>query len=131
MKKIFISILMIFALTPVISYAATPNLQNAFDATTVQKTAENAGYSTDSTKADPLLMVQKVISVALSLLGVIFLGLSIYAGYLWMTARDEEAKVEEAQKILKAAVIGLIIVVSAYAISYFVIAKFTATTLKV
>jgi len=47
-----------------------------------------------------------------------------------MTAAGEECKVEKAQTIIRNAVIGLIVIVSAYAISYFVINALDKTVLK-
>jgi len=64
-----------------------------------------------------------VISTALSLLGTIFFGLMIYAGILWMTAQGKEEKVEKAKDIIIAAIIGLAITMSAYAITFFVTSK--------
>lgn len=64
-----------------------------------------------------------VIKVLLSLLGTVFLLLTIYAGILWMTAHGKDEQVEEAQKILRAAVFGLIIVMLAYAFTFFVTSK--------
>ena len=61
-----------------------------------------------------------VVSAVLSLIGVIFLALMIYAGYHWMTARGEEEKVEKAKDTITRAIIGLIIVVGAYAIWSFI-----------
>ena len=61
-----------------------------------------------------------VIKGFLGLLGIIFVILIITAGYNWMTAAGEEEKVNKAKDTLKRAIIGLIIVVSAYAITYFV-----------
>ncbi|MFA4833730.1 MAG: hypothetical protein WC619_02675 [Patescibacteria group bacterium] len=61
-----------------------------------------------------------VIQAFLGLLGVIFLVLMITAGYKWMTASGNEEKMTEAKETIWRAVIGLIITVSAYAITYFV-----------
>lgn len=61
------------------------------------------------------------IQGALALLGVIFLVLLVYGGYLWMIARGEEAEVTKAKDTIKMAVIGLIIVLAAYAITYYVV----------
>ena len=61
-----------------------------------------------------------LIQAVLALSGMIFLVLTVYAGFLWMTASGNESKVEKAQKIITAAVIGLVIVSSAYAITYYV-----------
>jgi len=41
----------------------------------------------------------------------------IYAGYLWMLARGNEQEVEKAKNIIIYAVIGLVVVLSAYAIT--------------
>ncbi len=60
------------------------------------------------------------IEAALALIGVIFIVLMLYAGYHWMTARGEEEKVEKAKDTITRAIIGIIIVVGAYAIWQFV-----------
>jgi len=65
-------------------------------------------------------IIAVLIQAFLGLLGVIFLILVIMAGINWMTAGGNEDKVTKAKKTLSRAVIGLIIVVSAYAITYFV-----------
>ncbi|MDP2656723.1 MAG: hypothetical protein Q8P11_04125 [bacterium] len=62
-----------------------------------------------------------VIQVVLTLLGIIFLILSLYAGFLWMTAAGEKEKVEKAQSMLMQAVIGLIIVLAAQGVTYWVL----------
>jgi|APSaa5957512622_1039677.scaffolds.fasta_scaffold129382_1 hypothetical protein len=64
------------------------------------------------------------INAALSLVGLIFLILMVYAGYLWMTARGEEETIKKAQKIIISTIIGLIITLSAYAITKFVTGRF-------
>ena len=61
-----------------------------------------------------------IIGTLLSFLGVIFMVLVIYAGVLWMTARGAEAQVDKAKDILVNAIIGLILVLAAYAITAFV-----------
>lgn len=64
------------------------------------------------------------INAALSLVGLIFLILMVYAGYLWMTARGEEETIKKAQKIIISTIIGLVIVMSAYAITTFIASRF-------
>ncbi|MDQ5931596.1 MAG: hypothetical protein QG607_297, partial [Patescibacteria group bacterium] len=63
------------------------------------------------------------INVALSLLGLVFLGLALYAGFKWMTAQGDSKQVDEATGTLKNAVIGMIITVSAYALSTFIMSQ--------
>ncbi len=65
-------------------------------------------------------IIGKIIGVILSFLGVIFLLLMIYGGYLWMMARGNEEQVGKAKKIIVQAVIGVIIVLAAYAITAFI-----------
>ncbi len=82
--------------------------------------ATQAGYGpTNATSLASL--VGMVIAVALSLVGLIFLVLMVYAGYLWMTAHGEEEKVKTAQTIIKQSIIGLIIVIGAYSITYYIV----------
>jgi len=72
--------------------------------------------------------VGSIIKVVLSLIGVIFLILTLYAGVLWMTAAGEEEKVTKATKILQFAVTGLIIILTAYSITWFVVGALTGAT---
>ena len=69
------------------------------------------------------IIIGTVIQMALSLLGVIFLVLMLYAGYHWMTAQGEEEKVEKAKDTITRAIIGLVIVIGSYAIWAFVFSK--------
>lgn len=69
-----------------------------------------------------------LIQAMLGLLGVIFLVLIIYAGFLWMTAGGDEGKVSTAKDIMIRSVVGLVILLSAYAISTFVIDALISAT---
>jgi hypothetical protein len=66
-------------------------------------------------------IVGGVIQVALGLIGVVLLVLLIYSGYLWMTAQGNEEQVKKAKSMLRNAVIGMIIIFAAYAITTFVV----------
>jgi hypothetical protein len=101
--------------------ANASGLNDAFNQSNLNQAAN--GYDT-SGKNDVYQIVGTIINTLLSLLGVIFIVLLIYGGITWMTAEGDESKVEKAQIIIRNAVIGLIIIVSAYAISYFVINAF-------
>jgi len=71
-------------------------------------------------RADVVKVVLGLVNVALTFLGIISLILIIYAGFLWMFAAGEEEEIEEAQDIIKGAVIGLVIVLASYGISHFI-----------
>jgi amino acid transporter len=82
----------------------------------------------DDTPTDLPELIGGLINVFLSVLGIIFIVLVVYSGYLWMTAGGEAMKVDKAKKLLGQAVIGLIIVVAAYAITAFVIDRIVGAT---
>ena len=64
--------------------------------------------------------VGSIIGVAATILGVIALGIIVYGGFLWMTSGGNEESVANAKKIMVAGIIGIIIVVMAYAITTFI-----------
>ncbi|HQI94883.1 MAG TPA: hypothetical protein PLA38_01985 [bacterium] len=81
-----------------------------------------AGGSYDVNTNENTLLdnIATIIQVVLGLLGTIFVILMIYAGILWMTAGGNDTQVKKAQNIIQRAAIGLLIVVLAYAITYFI-----------
>src|SRR3989338_10644917 len=58
-----------------------------------------------------------IIKSLLGLLGVAFFILMLYGGFIWMKARGNEKEVEKAKNILTDAIIGIVIVAAAYAIT--------------
>lgn len=97
--------------------------------------AGNAGYDVRAggkTGAFDFIspVLSRIIQTAVSLLGVIFILLIIYGGYLWMSDQGNEEQVTKAKKIITAAVLGLIIVVSSYAISIFIVNAFAKKTIE-
>ncbi len=66
-----------------------------------------------------------IIGAILSFVAVIFMILIIYAGILWMIARGNEQQVDRAKNLIIQAIIGLIIVLSAYIITSFIGDMFT------
>lgn len=103
---------------PVLAHAAPSPFAAGGTATTLLNTTAGAA----GIKADKKLpeVIGSVINVALSLLGLVFLGLALYAGFKWMTAQGDTKQVDEATGTLKNAVIGMIITVAAYALSTFI-----------
>lgn len=72
--------------------------------------------------------VGSIIKVALGVVGLIAICLVIYGGFQWMTSGGSEEKVDEAKKLLYSGVIGLVIILSAYALSSFVLKTLTSAT---
>jgi len=91
------------------------------------KSAE-LGY--DVTDGNIFSLVQIVVNAFLAIIGVLLLIYLLYAGYKWMTAQGDEEKVTAAKETIYRAIIGIIIIVAAYAISIFVMSRLEAGTLK-
>lgn len=117
MKKILVIFLSIILLTNIFVFF-TINSTFALELGGLEETAEQTGH----TKFPTLKSLPEVVGIAikglLTFLGVIFLGLMIYGGYKWMLARGNEQEVEAAKNTIRNAIIGLIVVLGAYAITY-------------
>lgn len=72
-------------------------------------------------KGDLPTVVGGIIVAVLSVLGIVFIIIIVYAGFQWMLAQGEESKIKSAQQMILQGIVGLAIVLAAYAISYFVI----------
>lgn len=72
--------------------------------------------------------IGNIINVLLGFLGIIAVVIILYGGFVWMTAGGSEDKVKKAQQIIVAGAIGLAIILSAYAITNFVISEFINAT---
>lgn len=64
--------------------------------------------------------IGSIIGTVLGYTGTVFFILVVYAGIMWMMAGGNEENIKKAQGILKTAIIGLIIIMSAYAITQFI-----------
>lgn len=90
---------------------------------------KGAGFSAAADKpADLAETVGSIIQTVLTFLGVIFLVLIIYGGFMWMTAHGSEDKVSKAKNLITEAIIGLVIVLGAYLITYYVVSAFIEKT---
>lgn len=98
-------------------------------ATGLETTAQTA-FNSKSLQSDPALIAGTLIKSALSLVGILFMGLVVYGGTLWMLASGNDQKVEKAKGILTSAVIGLIIISAGYAITSFVLQQLQAVIVQ-
>ncbi len=62
-----------------------------------------------------------IITPLFSIMGLLFFILMIYSGFLWMTAAGNPGQVDKAKRILVSAVIGLLLVFFALAITYWIL----------
>lgn len=120
MKKNFKHLLLLLSLVmlltlPFFVFAGDPvPLQN------LKTIGGDSGFSEETTSSSVFEIIGSIVNVLLSTLGIIFTILILYAGYNWMIAGGDESKIEKAKNTLTRAVIGLIIVVSSWAIWMFI-----------
>lgn len=110
-----IFLLAIFLVGPVLAQSGFTDDMNA----QLGAAAGESGAGFGAPK-DPREIVATTIRILLGLLGTIFLCLTLYAGYLWMTAGGNEDEVTKAKTLLTQAVIGLMVILMSYAITIFV-----------
>lgn len=77
---------------------------------------------------DVRISVARIIRFILGFLGLIFLVLTLYAGFMWMTSAGNDDRVDKAKSILWGAIIGIAIVLASYAITEFVVTNLYETT---
>ncbi len=65
--------------------------------------------------------VSGIIRAFMGLLGIVAVVIILLGGFKWMTAAGNEEKVAEAKKLIVSGIIGLVIILSAYAIAQFVV----------
>lgn len=120
----------VLAFALVASFFFTPRLALAqCDIDANDPLGVKCGAASKLGNTDIRLTVARIIYVSLGLLGTVSLVLILYAGFSWMTAGGNEEKIETAKGTLWAAVIGLIIILSAYALTNFIITQlYRATT---
>ena len=81
---------------------------------------EDVGQTLTLGTADLKETVLNILNLVLGLLALIAVIMVIIGGFTWLTAGGNEEKVDKAKKIISAAVIGLIIVLLAWAVVIFV-----------
>lgn len=124
MKKFFL--LTIIFLTSVFAISAVYALDLGQDL--VKDAGIKSGYDSNTSETSFAETLGSIVLVALSLVGIIFLSLMVYAGYLWLTSRGEDSRIEKAQDIIRASIIGLVITLGAYSITAFVLPRILEKT---
>ena len=88
----------------------------------------NSGLAEGSTVRDPRQIIVDIIKVVLGFLGILAVVIILFAGFKWMTAGGNEENVTAAKKMLIAGIIGLVIILSAYALATFIIKQIIGAT---
>lgn len=113
MKKVIQLLLLLFMVSvPFITIQAIDQLGG------LEETAQAARINQSPT--NPEAAVTQIIQWVLSFVGVLFLGLMIFGGFTWMTSGGNKENIDKARKTVVSAAIGLIIILSAYAITVYI-----------
>lgn len=118
MKKILSKLLIVvFALfLPVVAGAQLSSSDTGLTDTVKQ------GYGrTESIISLPEFVGTYIVKPILGITGTILFVLMTYAGFLWLTAQGDDKKIKKAKDILTECVVGVVILVGAYALANFVI----------
>ena len=123
MKKTLLTLVVIVAL---FSLIVLPNLALAAANVNLglQQVGENIGLGT----TDIRVTIAKIINVAMGLLGIVAVLIILLGGFKWMTAGGSDEKVKEARKLIISGIIGLVIILTAYAIANFVVGSIVNAT---
>ncbi|MBI4652685.1 hypothetical protein HY750_00295 [Candidatus Kuenenbacteria bacterium] len=68
--------------------------------------------------------IMRIINIVLGFLGIIAIIIIIIGGFKWMTCGGSEEKTTEAREMIIAGIIGLVIILAAYAIANFIISQY-------
>lgn len=85
----------------------------------------DTGAIDSATEAGFAFIVGRIVGYLLAFAGVVFIILIVYGGWLWMSAQGNEEQVGNAQKQIRNAVIGIIVVFSAFVITWAVLEAVT------
>ena len=114
----------VFAIIMTVAILAIPMMSMASTADLGLTDAQALGLG----QADVKDIANSIISVILGFLGLIAVILILIGGFMWMTAGGNEEKVTTGRKYIINGVIGLLIILAAYAIASFVITNLQSAT---
>ena len=83
-----------------------------------------AGYQPILASPTLTKLIASIVRYLFSFLGVIFVILIIYSGFLWMTASGDEEQITKAKDIMQSSVIGLVIILMSSVITYSILPVF-------
>lgn len=99
---------------------SSENLESSPILNMMRNVAGKGGYTTDEGAASVPRIVGLIINALLSITGLIFIILTVVAGFNWMTSQGNEEKIKKSKNTLTSSIIGLIITLSAWTIWNFI-----------
>lgn len=74
------------------------------------------------------VMITRILRTIIGFVGVVVVVMIVYGGFLYMTAGGNTTRIDKAKKILTQSIIGLVIVLSSFAIVQFILSKLVDAT---
>ena len=106
-----------------------PSVALAADSLTSNQLGVNAvGSSISLGSGDIRQTAARIINVALGFLGIIAVVVVLLGGFKYLISGGNETKTQEAQKLIVSGIIGLAIILSAWAITSYVISNLITAT---
>lgn len=99
----------------------TPQILRA--ASALEQVSGGAAATTPVKDVGLTMAIISIINFILSFIGIVFLGLMIYSGWLWMMARGNQDQVQKSQQITREAVIGFLAILLARVFTEFVLTQ--------
>ena len=124
-KAVFISLIVLSLVLPMMFYAnqavgaVTPPMQEGLDTFRTESGASMATLPA---------VIGRIVRIVISLLGLVAAIIIILGGFQWMTSGGNEEKIAGAKKLMINGLIGMVLVILAYAIASFVITQLTVVT---
>lgn len=95
-----------------------PDLAQEIQGQGAEAAARPLNLSLDQLKStDIRIYVANLVATALTVVGIIFIGLMVFGGALWFLSGGAEEKITKAKQVLTQAGIGLIVIVGAYSLA--------------
>ena len=108
---------------------AAPSVTRAADDLSTNDLGVDAiGNSIKLGSGDVRQTAARIINVALGFLGIIAVVVVLLGGFKYMVAGGNEEKTSQARKLIVSGIIGLAIILSAWAITSFVISRLVSAT---
>ncbi len=125
LKKVFAVLAVFTMLAPMVAMAQVVPIK----ATGQGGLGLEYGAETGLGQKDIRVTVASIIRTAMGLLGIVAVVIILIGGFKWMTAGGNEEGADEGKKYIFSGIIGLAIILSAYALaSYVITSLITATT---
>lgn len=126
LKRLFVSAILFAACFVIAAFLFVPDVAvaqgDAFGVQQVNDSGLNLGSD------DIRVTIARIINIFLGLLGLIAVLIIIYGGFIYMTSGGQPDKIAQARKILINSIIGLVIIMSAFAIVQFFVGRLSDAT---